>query len=130
MKAGDAIYSYNLETNEVVKDVIKSNFPASIKTHYYKATLDDNTEINATEFHRFYDWATKDWIKFGDYKVGDKIYTAEKQEKTVINIEQINEETPCYDLDVLNNDNYFIVTGQTNKYLVHNANGDNCGDAN
>ena len=117
IKAGDKVYSYNLDNNNIelkkVTNIIKSN---TIDT--YVVTIDKN-KVEMTPKHQVY-IIDKGWTRAYDLKVGDKMLGINGEKISINNIEYKRYATPIdtYNLTVEGNSNYFITDIQV---LVHNA---------
>ena len=117
IKAGDKVYSYNLDNNNIelkkVTNIIKSN---TIDT--YVVTIDKN-KVEMTPKHQVY-IIDKGWTRAYDLKVGDKMLGINGEKISINNIEYKRYSTPIdtYNLTVEGNSNYFITDIQV---LVHNA---------
>ena len=116
LKVGDKVYSYNEKTGEVEEDVI-SKVMINKTNSYLKVTLEDNTIIEVTGSHPFYDKKSNSWKPISEFEVGDTVTNSENRDIKIKSIEHIEKEETVYNLEVMNNHNYFVTESNI---LVHN----------
>jgi len=116
LKVGDKVYSYNEKTGEVEEDVI-SKVMINKTNSYLKVTLEDNTIIEVTGSHPFYDKKSNSWKPISEFEIGDIVTTSENKDIKIKSIESIEKEETVYNLEVMNNHNYFVTESNI---LVHN----------
>jgi hypothetical protein len=113
IKAGDRVLSVdskgNRAVNEVVRHYIRTN------NHYYSI----NGTIKVTARHLFY---TSDGDKrVQDLQAGDRIRMSDGTFEAIVSKERIAGDLTVYNLDVAENDNFFVSSDGARGYLVHNC---------
>ncbi|MCI8497938.1 MAG: hypothetical protein HFG33_00855, partial [Bacilli bacterium] len=116
LKIGDKVYSYNEKMHIVEIDEV-SQVMVNKSMDYLKVTLEDNTIIRVTETHPFYDKKSDSWKPISEFEIGDTVTTSENRDIKIESIERIEKEETVYNLEVMNNHNYFVTESNI---LVHN----------
>ncbi|MCI8498972.1 MAG: hypothetical protein HFG33_06260, partial [Bacilli bacterium] len=116
LKVGDKVYSYNEKTGEVEEDVI-SKVMINKTNSYLKVTLEDNTIIEVTGSHPFYDKKSNSWKPISEFEIGDIVTTSKNKDIKIKSIESIEKEETVYNLEVKKNHTYFV---SKSNILVHN----------
>lgn len=117
IKVGDAVYSYNLETDKVELNKVTNTLNRETQG-IYEITAGKEI-IHVTAEHPFY-VSGKGWVKAKDLKKVDKLKSSDgKLSVQITAIKQVSETVVVYNMEVDGNHNYFV-TGST--ILVHNKN--------
>ncbi len=119
LKVGDKVYSYNEKTGEVEEDVI-SKVMVNKTNNYLKVALEDDTIIEVTRTHPFYDKKSDSWKPISEFEIGDTVTTSDNKDIKIKSIESIEKEETVYNLEVMNNHTYFV---SKSNILVHNKGG-------
>lgn len=117
IKVDDYVYAMNEETNQYELKKVLQKFN-SITTQLYKVYVADHI-IETTSKHKFY-VVDKGWIPASELKEGDKLSSSEDIDTTITKIEivELNEKLPVYNMEVEGHHNYLITE---DNLLVHNA---------
>ena len=117
IKVEEYIYAMNLDTNKYELKKVLQKFN-SLTSEIYKIHVADHI-IETTSRHEFY-IIDKGWIRAAEIKVGDKLSSKENIDTTItkIEIEELNERLPVYNMEVEGHHNYLITEDEL---LVHNA---------
>ena len=117
IKVNDYVYAMNEETNQYELKKVLQKFD-SITSQLYKLSVADHI-IETTSKHKFY-VVDKGWIPASELKEGDKLSSSEDIDTTITKIEivELNEKLPVYNMEVEGHHNYLITE---DNLLVHNA---------
>jgi len=116
LKIGDKVYSYNEKLHVVEIDEV-SQVMVNRSMDYLKVTLEDGTVIRVTETHPFYDKKSNSWKPISEFEIGDTVTNSENRDIKIKSIERVEKEETVYNLEVMNNHNYFVTESNI---LVHN----------
>ena len=116
IRAGDRVWSYNVETGERSLKVVKEVFVRENDELLHIET--SRGAIDATTSHPFY-VVGKGWVAAGDLAVGDSIQAISGDAGVVtgLELEKLDRPISVYNLDVEDFHSYFVADG----VLVHNA---------
>ena len=119
IQVGMKVYSKNEATGEVELKEVKGTFINYVDYDMTKVTVNGEV-IESTDGHEYYE-VTKGWIDACKLEAGDKVLNSNNEEILVEKVETTeytgNELTTVYNIDVADNNNYFV--GDIN-ILVHN----------
>ena len=115
IRAGDRVWSYNVETGERALKVVKEVFVRENDELLHIET--SRGAIDATTDHPFY-VVSKGWVAAGDLAVGDSIQAISGDAGVVtgLELEKLDKPISVYNLDVEDFHSYFVADG----VLVHN----------
>ncbi len=115
IRAGDRVWSYNVETGERALKVVKEVFVRENDELLHIET--SRGAIDATTDHPFY-VVSKGWVAAGDLAVGDSIQAISGDAGIVtgLKLEKLNKPISVYNLEVEGFHSYFVADG----VLVHN----------
>lgn len=115
IKAGDRVLSVDSKGNRAVNEVVRHYILTN--NHYYII----NGKIKVTARHLFY---TSDGDKrVQDLQTGDRIKMSDGTFEAIVSKERIERDLTVYNLDVAENDNFFVSSDGARGYLVHNCGG-------
>ena len=124
IKENDSIMYYDFETNTMKKGIVEKVYEHKDATNFIRYTLEDNTYIEATDYHPIYTkegW--KSYTNRNNYPkpvLGDQIKTNNGYKK-LINIETYTGKDNFYDFKVKSEDGKEINNYFANGILVHSA---------
>lgn len=111
LKAGDELYSYNLELGAVEVDHVTDSWNSG-KQNCAIVKFTNGIEIEAGENHPFYSKTEQEFVIVSELKVGERVlfYNFESQEEGEVIIESIefSRELECWDISVDKNENFFV----------------------
>ena len=115
IRAGDRVWSYNVETGEKALKAVKEVFVRENDELLHIET--SRGVVDATTSHPFY-VVGKGWVAAGDLAVGDSIQAISGDAGIVtgLKLEKLDQPIPVYNLDVEDFHSYFVADG----VLVHN----------
>ena len=115
IRAGDRVWSYNVETGERSLKAVKEVFVRENDELLHIET--SRGAIDATTSHPFY-VVGKGWVAAGDLAVGDSIQAISGDAGIVtgLKLEKLNKPISVYNLEVEGFHSYFVADGM----LVHN----------
>ncbi len=116
IRAGDRVWSYNVETGERALKVVKEVFVRENDELLHIET--SRGAVDATTSHPFY-VVGKGWVAAGDLAVGDSIQTISGDAGVVtgLELEKLDKPISVYNLEVEDFHSYFVADG----VLVHNV---------
>ena len=124
IKENDSIMYYDFETNTMKKGIVEKVYEHKDATNFIRYTLEDNTYIEATDYHPIY---TKDgWKSYTNRNgypkpvLGDDVKTNNGYKK-LINIETYTGKESFYDFKVKTEDGKEVDNYFANGILVHSA---------
>lgn len=122
LQQGTKIYTLNEETLQIeIGEVVNHGGHLETEKELYRITIKDN-QIGATYNHKFYCKISLEseaqWLETQDIQVGYYLYSSNQGWIQIDNIEIYKEEIWVYDIDIEENDNYFV--GELN-ICAHNA---------
>ncbi|RRD63193.1 polymorphic toxin-type HINT domain-containing protein, partial [Fretibacterium sp. OH1220_COT-178] len=115
IRAGDRVWSYNIETGERALKAVKEVFVRENDELLHIET--SRGVVDATTSHPFY-VVGKGWVAAGDLSVGDSIHAISGDAGIVtgLRLEKLDKPIPVYNLEVEDFHSYFVGSG----VLVHN----------
>lgn len=115
IRAGDRVWSYNVETGERALKEVKEVFVRENDELLHIET--SRGVVDATTNHPFY-VVGKGWVAAGDLAVGDSIQAISGDAGVVtgLRLEKLDQPIPVYNLEVEDFHSYFVGSG----VLVHN----------
>lgn len=114
MKEGDVVYSYNLESDELVEDKVVK---VLVHTNYPDGYLIINERLNITGNHRVWVINKASWERADTLSVGDTLLNPSGGEVLISSIKKVKGKNTVYNLHLDGeNHNYF-----TEEVLVHNV---------
>ena len=116
IKKGDLLLTYNEETGTLTKSPVVGTLEA-VENHHYLF----NGRIKVTAMHRIF--TDKGWKRAQDIDMGDKIRTADGRFEEIGAIDFVPGDLEVYNLEVLQNHNFFVSPDGSDAYLVHNYGG-------
>ena len=118
IKAGDTVYSMNMDTNQVEIKKVLQTFKHTCLFDELCRVYVDNDYVECTTGHKIYT-KNKGWMKAYYLEQGDIAVDNFDNEKVVSKVEHIkqNKDTTVYNFEVEDNHNYFV---GNSKILVHN----------
>jgi hypothetical protein len=116
IKKGDLLLTYNEETGTLTKSPVVGTL-AAVENHYYLF----NGRIKVTAMHRIF--TDKGWKRAQDIDRGDKIRMADGRFQEIVARDFVPGDLAVYNLEVLQNHNFFVSPDGNNAYLVHNYGG-------
>jgi hypothetical protein len=120
VKTGDLLLTYNEITGELTTSPVIMTLRA-VDDHHYLF----NGRIKVTEMHRFF--TDKGWKRAKSIELGDKIRTVDGGFEEVTTKEFVSGSLVVYNLEVMQNHNFFVSPDGNRAYLVHNCGGGNGG---
>ena len=121
IKAGDLVLSYNVKTNQKEYKLVKRALVhIDFTENWYTLTMDDQSTLRVAEAHSFLIKNTEGiiYLKARELKVGDMVMYIDGNYHTIVKIAYQLENHTEYNLDVEDNDNYYV----GDQYiLVHNS---------
>jgi hypothetical protein len=116
IKKGDLLLTYNEATGTLTKSPVVGTLEA-IENHHYLF----NGRIKVTAMHRIF--TDKGWKRAKDIDTGDKIRMADGRFEDIVAKNFVPGDLEVYNLEVLQNHNFFVSADGSNAYLVHNYGG-------
>jgi chaperonin cofactor prefoldin len=116
IKKGDLLLTYNEETGTLTKSPVVGTLEA-VENHHYLF----NGRIKVTAMHRIF--TDKGWKRAQDIDIGDKIRTADGRLEEIVATNFVPGDLQVYNLEVLQNHNFFVSPDGSDAYLVHNYGG-------
>jgi chaperonin cofactor prefoldin len=116
IKKGDLLLTYNEETGTLTKSPVVGTLEA-IENHHYLF----NGRIKVTAMHRIF--TDKGWKRAQDIAMGDKIRMADGRFEEIVATDFVPGNLQVYNLEVLQNHNFFVSPDGSDAYLVHNYGG-------
>jgi hypothetical protein len=116
IKKGDLLLTYNEETGTLTKSPVVGTLEA-VENHHYLF----NGRIKVTAMHRIF--TDKGWKRAEDINRGDKIWMADGRFEEIVAIDFVPGDLAVYNLEVLENHNFFVSPDGSDAYLVHNYGG-------
>lgn len=112
LQQGDKVYTLNEETLQIeIGEVVNHGGHLETEKELYKITIKEN-QIGATYNHRFYCKISLEseaqWLETQDIQRGYYLYSSNQGWIQIDNIETYKEEIWVYDIDIEENDNYFV----------------------
>jgi len=116
IKKGDLLLTYNEATGTLTKSAVVGTLEA-VENHHYLF----NGRIKVTAMHRIF--TDKGWKRAQDIAMGDKIRMADGRFEEIGAIDFVPGDLAVYNLEVLQNHNFFVSPDGSDAYLVHNYGG-------
>jgi len=116
LKKGDSVYSFNFDKRVIEIKPIINTISSYVKT-IYELKVEDEI-IKVTGAHPFY-VVGKGWTRVQDLRVNDNLFSSEQKTFKIKLIKQLQEDTDVYNIEVADNNNYFVTKAT---FLVHNKN--------
>ena len=116
IKKGDLLLTYNEETGTLTKSPVVGTLEA-VENHHYLF----NGRIKVTAMHRIF--TDKGWKRAQDIDMGDKIRMADGRFEEIVATDFVPGNLQVYNLEVLQNHNFFVSPDGSDAYLVHNYGG-------
>jgi hypothetical protein len=116
IKKGDLLLTYNEETGTLTKSPVVGTLEA-VENHHYLF----NDRIKVTAMHRIF--TDKGWKRAQDINIGDKIRMADGRFEQILARDFVPGDLAVYNLEVLQNHNFFVSPNGSDAYLVHNYGG-------
>lgn len=113
IKAGDRVLSVDSKGNRAVNEVVRHYILTN--NHYYII----NGKIKVTARHLFYTSGGDKRVQ--DLQTGDRIRMSDGTFEAIVSKERIAGDLTVYNLDVAENDNFFVSSDGSRGYLVHNC---------
>lgn len=122
LQKGTKVYTLNEETLQIeIGEVVNHGGHLETEKELYKITIEEN-QIGATYNHKFYCKVSLEneaqWLETQNIQKGYYLYSSNQGWIQIDNIETYKEEIWVYDIDIEENDNYFV--GNLN-ICAHNA---------
>ena len=116
IKKGDLLLTYNEETGTLTKSPVVGTLEA-VENHHYLF----NGRIKVTAMHRIF--TDKGWKRAQHIAMGDKIRMADGRFEGIVARDFVPGDLAVYNLEVLQNHNFFVSPDGNDAYLVHNYGG-------
>jgi cysteine-rich repeat protein len=123
IQTGDIVYSYNLETNQVVESEVGKRFKhEQSNDKLMLVSLSNGAAVEITDNHSTYSVLDGKYQEIKDFKINDWIlyYNEQKQDFEIVLIRSIDQlilDEPVYSLHLINDPHNHTAGG----ILVHNA---------
>jgi len=115
IKVGHKVLTVDSEGNPASNKVVKTL--TFTNNHYYLI----NGNIKVTALHRFS--TLNGWIRVRDLKIGDRIQMSDGFFEEITSKDLFSDDQTVYNLDIADNDNFFVSSDGKKGYLVHNCGG-------